>query len=108
MVGHERGSPGRRAQRLLRAHEMPIARKSESPAWIEVGLSFCLALCQICPLLLRLQGKDVARARNMKSKLLQAMSTWHCVNLANMSTIMREWVALHRIDSVFYKDVLIR
>lgn len=43
----------------------------------------------------------------MQAGLSQPGSTWYMLKLSSMSTIMREWSALHAVQDLKFKDVLL-
>ena len=43
----------------------------------------------------------------MQAGLSQPGSTWYMLKLSNMSTIMREWTALHAVQDLKFKDELL-
>lgn len=43
----------------------------------------------------------------MQAGLLQPDSTWYLLKLSSMSTILREWNALHAIRDLKFKQVLL-
>lgn len=43
----------------------------------------------------------------MQAGLSQAGSTWYVLKLSSMSTIIREWSALHAVQDLKFKDVLL-
>ena len=43
----------------------------------------------------------------MQAGLSQPGSTWYVLKLSSMSTIMREWSALHAVQDLRFKDVLL-
>ena len=47
------------------------------------------------------------RVQLMQADLSQPGSTWYMLKLSNMSTIMREWTALHAVQDLKFKDVLL-
>ncbi len=47
------------------------------------------------------------RARAMRAGLNTANSCWFLLRLCNLSTLIREWTALHAFPSLAFKDVLL-
>ena len=47
------------------------------------------------------------RVRAMRAGLNTANSCWFLLRLCNLSTLIREWTALHAISSLAFKDVLL-
>ena len=43
----------------------------------------------------------------MQAGLLQPDSTWYLLKLSSMSTILREWNALHSVHDLKFKHVLL-
>ena len=43
----------------------------------------------------------------MQAGLLQPDSTWYLLKLSSMSTILREWNALHSVSDLKFKQVLL-
>lgn len=58
---------------------------------------------------LKKQTKDACycRVQAMQAGLSQPGSTWYVLKLSSMSTIMREWAALHAVHHLRFKDVLL-
>ena len=57
---------------------------------------------------MKIDGIMVAcRVRAMQAGLSQPGSTWYVLKLSSMSTIMREWSALHAVQDLRFKDVLL-
>ena len=54
------------------------------------------------------QGAGRVRSQSVRAALGEKHCGFWCVRLANLSTIVREWVALHRVDAIPYKDLLMR
>ncbi|KAL0052040.1 hypothetical protein WJX82_006920 [Trebouxia sp. C0006] len=55
------------------------------------------------------EGNDAGKKRvqAMQAGLSQPGSTWYVLKLSSMSTIMREWSALHAVQDLRFKDVLL-
>lgn len=49
----------------------------------------------------------VRRVQAMQAGLSQAGSTWYMLRLSNMSTVTREWVALHSVRDLKFQDILL-
>ena len=49
----------------------------------------------------------MSRVQAMQAGLLQADSTWYMLKLSSMSTILREWNALHSVHNLKFKQVLL-
>lgn len=49
----------------------------------------------------------VCRVKAMQAGLLQPDSTWYLLKLSSMSTILREWNALHSVSDLKFKQVLL-
>lgn len=47
------------------------------------------------------------RVGAMQAGLLQPDSTWYMLKLSNMSTIQREWNALHSVHNLKFQQVLL-
>lgn len=47
------------------------------------------------------------RVRAMRAGLNTANSCWFLLRLCNLSTLIREWTALHAFPSLAFKDVLL-
>ena len=43
----------------------------------------------------------------MQAGLSQPGSTWYMLRLSNMSTVTREWVALHSVRDLKFQDILL-
>ena len=43
----------------------------------------------------------------MQQGLKLPSSTWYMLRLSNMSTITREWVALHSVQDLKFQDILL-
>ncbi|KAL3140547.1 hypothetical protein ABBQ32_005126 [Trebouxia sp. C0010 RCD-2024] len=50
---------------------------------------------------------ETKRVRAMLAGLLQPDSTWYMLKLSSMSTILREWNALHSVEHLKFKQVLL-
>lgn len=53
------------------------------------------------------QRVRMCRVKAMQAGLLQPDSTWYLLKLSSMSTILREWNALHAIRDLKFKQVLL-
>ena len=49
----------------------------------------------------------LVRVRAMRAGLSTANSCWFLLRLCNLSTLIREWTALHAFPSLAFKDVLL-
>ncbi|PSC70977.1 putative helicase MAGATAMA 3 [Micractinium conductrix] len=52
-------------------------------------------------------ARGLQRARTMRGSLAKVNSTWYVLKLSSMSTIMREWAALHCLAHMPLREVLL-
>lgn len=57
--------------------------------------------------MLRAAADNGARVRMVREALREKHKKWYLLRLANLSTIMREWAALHAIDRLAFRSTLL-
>ena len=62
---------------------------------VTIVIRIIVTVCMLC------------RVQLMTAGLSQPGSTWYMLKLSSMSTIMREWSALHAVQDLKFQDVLL-